>query len=133
MNNNMKNTTMLLIIAVLILIAGGFVLVNGKKEITANVVSDNAQVIKGEMQRVVLSQEGYGYKEAIAKAGEPIAISADNSVKGCLRSVAFNIEGKKYSKSLRTSEDVLELPALSKGTYSFSCSMGMGYGKLIVQ
>ena len=129
----MKNTTMLFMVVLIVLVIGGFIFVNGKNTATANVASNSGQVIQGEMQKVVLSQNGYNYKDVTAEANKPIAISADNSVTGCLRSAVFNIEGKKYSKNLRTPEDTLELPALSKGTYSFTCTMGMGYGKLIVQ
>ena len=129
----MKDTKMLFIIAAIVLIVGGFIFVNGKNGTTANVIFDGGQVIQGQMQQVVLSQDGYNYKDTTAQAGKPITLSADSSVGGCLRSVVFNIDGKKYSKSLRTPDDTLELPALSRGTYSFSCVMGMGYGKLIVQ
>lgn len=129
----MKNTTILFIIVIMVLVVGGFVFVNGKNGNTANFVSNNAQVVEGQIQQVVLSQDGYNYKDATAQAGKPISLTADGSVKGCLRSVVFSVEGKKYSKYLKTSEDVLELPALSKGTYSYSCIMGMGQGKLIVQ
>jgi hypothetical protein len=129
----MKNSTMVFVIIIMILVVGGFVFVNGKNGATANVVSNSGQVIQGQMQQVVLSQEGYNYKDVTAQAGKPISISADSSVGGCLRSVSFNIESKRYSKYLRTPEDNLELPALSKGIYSFACSMGMGYGKLVVQ
>ena len=129
----MKNSIMFFAVAMLVLVVGGFVFVNGKNSVTANVVFDGGQVIQGQMQQVVLSQNGYNYKDVIAQAGKPISLSADNSVRGCLRSVVFSIDGKRYSKYLRTSEDILELPALPKGTYSFSCSMGMGFGKLIAQ
>jgi len=129
----MKNSTMSLVILVMILVIGGFVFVNGKNVATANVISGGGQVVQGQMQQVVLSQDGYNYKDATAQAGKPISLSADGSVGGCLRSVVFNVDSKKYSKYLRTPEDTLELPALSKGTYPFSCSMGMGYGKLVVQ
>ena len=130
----MKNATILIFIVIMILAVGGFVFANGKNGTTAKVVSNEGQVIvQGQAQNVILSQSGYNYKDAAAEAGKPITISADSSVGGCLRSVVFNFNGKKYSKYLKTTEDTLELPALSKGTYSFSCSMGMGYGKLIVK
>ncbi|MEK6952595.1 MAG: hypothetical protein AABX29_06280 [Nanoarchaeota archaeon] len=129
----MKDTKMLFIIVAIVLIVGGFIFVNGKNGTTANVISDGGQVIQGQMQQVVLSQDGYNYKDTVAQAGKPITLSADGSVGGCLRSVVFNIDGKKYSKYLRAPDDTLELPALSRGTYSFSCAMGMGYGKLIIK
>jgi len=90
-------------------------------------------VVAGEMQKVVLSQTDLNYKDSIVQAGKPIAISADSSVAGCLRAPSFNFGGKKYTKYLQSTNDVLELPALEKGTYTFSCTMGMGRGKLIVE
>jgi hypothetical protein len=126
----MKNLTYLVLI--MVLVVGGFMFVNGKNG-TANAVLDGSQVIQGQMQKVVLSQEGLNYKDAVVEEGKSISLSADSSVGGCLRSVVFNLNGKKYSKYLRNPEDTLKLPALSKGTYNFACSMGMGYGKLIVQ
>ena len=118
----------------MIALVGGFVYVKGNN-VNGNVVS-GTEILPttqaGQVQKVVLSQDGYNYKDSVAEAGKPITISADSSVGGCLRSVVFNIEGKKYSKYLKTPGETLELPALSKGTYPFSCSMGMGYGKLIV-
>jgi len=125
----MSNKIELVGIVVLIAIVGGFVFLSGNKESTP--ITGNA--VAGQMQKVVLSQEGFNYKDTIVESGKPISISADSSVGGCLRSVSFNIEGKKYNKYLRTTEDTLELPSLSKGTHTFSCSMGMGFGKLIVE
>ena len=126
----MKNTTMLFIIMAMLFLVGGFVFVNGRA--STNVVSNSGETFQGETQRIVLSQDDLNYKDAKAQADKPITISADSSVKGCLRSVVFNLDGKKYSKYLRNPEDTLQLPALSKGTYTYSCTMGMGFGKLIV-
>ena len=120
-------------IFVLIILGGLFFIKGGQTNgsVVANPI--DGQVIQGQLQKIVLSQEGFNYKDAGAKAGKPISISADSSVRGCLRSVAFNINGQKYVKYLKTPEESLELPALSRGSYTFSCSMGMGYGKLIVE
>lgn len=126
----MKNSV-IFIIGIFVLIVGGFFVLGNGKSSTESVVS-NPNIVQGEVQKVVLSQVGVNYKDSKAQTGKPILISADSSVRGCLRSVTFNIEGKRYSKYLRTSEDSLQLPSLKKGTYTFSCSMGMGYGKLIV-
>ena len=126
-----KSTLYGLAIFLVIIGAGFFFLKPDNTTVTANVIE--GAVAEGEMQRVVLSQEGLNYKDVTVEADKPIAISADNSVSGCLRSAVFNIGGKKYSKYLKTPDDTLELPALTKGTYQFSCSMGMGLGKLIAQ
>jgi plastocyanin domain-containing protein len=127
----MKNTTLLMVMSIMILLVGGFVAVKGKSNITGNVVAGD--FLPGEIQRVVLSQDGYNYKDVTVDAGKPLVVSADDSVRGCLRSAVFNIDGKKYSQYLRNSQDTLQLPALEKGTYTFSCSMGMGFGKLIAK
>lgn len=128
----MKNTTILIVIIILVLSGGWFVFSN-KGKTNSNVILDDQQKLNGQTQKIILSQSGYNYKDINAKSGMPIEINADDSVSGCLRSAVFNINGKKYSKYLRSSDDSLELPALSKGTYTFSCSMGMGFGKLNVQ
>jgi len=127
----MKNKTIVFFIIILILVVGGYVFANNKNG-NSNVIVNNGQS-KGEAQKIILSQNDLNYNDITANAGNPLLISADSSVRGCLRSVVFNINNKKYSKYLRSNEDTLELPGLSKGTYTFSCSMGMGYGKLIVK
>ena len=121
---------MAFIMIVLILVVGRFIFAKGNNG-NGNVVVNNEQT--GEGQKIILSQKDLNYKDAVAETGKPSVISADSSVRGCLRSVVFNVNGKKYSKYLRSPEDTLELPGLSKGTYTFSCSMGMGFGKLIVK
>ena len=126
----MKNTTIMFMIIILIL-AGGWFVFSGKNKMDSNAVLDNQQKLEGETQKIILSQSEYNYKDINALSGQPIEISADDSVYGCLRSVVFNINGKKYSKYLKTSNDFLELPTLSKGSYTFSCTMGMGFGKLV--
>ncbi|MBI2045768.1 hypothetical protein HYT23_06930 [Candidatus Pacearchaeota archaeon] len=120
------------IIGILVLVAlfAGFVFAKSGSTDSAPITGN---VVAGEIQKVVLSQADLNYKDSIVQAGKPIAISADGSVKGCLRAPSFNIGGKRYTKYLQSANDVLELPALEKGTYSFSCTMGMGRGKLIVE
>jgi len=121
------NSALLGIGVVVIIIASAFFVFSGlTPSITGNVIAE------GDAQTVVLSQEGFSYKDATAEAGKPIKISVDSSVQGCLRSVAFNIDGKRYLKYLKSESDALVLPALGKGIYTFSCSMGMGLGKLVV-
>ena len=128
-----KSTLYGLGIFVMILVGGFLFLGSDSSTVTGNVVSINGEAIQGQTQKVILSQKGYNYQDATAEAGKPISLSADSSVVGCLRSPTFNIDGKKYSKYLQSDQDTLELPALSKGTHSFTCSMGMGLGKILVK
>lgn len=128
-----KKTTLYLAGIIILVIWGGFFFLNDEGSATENIVSAGGRALQGEIQRVVLSQDGYNYKDAVVDVGKPIEIRADSSVRGCLRAVVFSIDGNKYSKYLKTPEDTLVLPALKKGVYAFSCSMGMGYGKLIAK
>jgi hypothetical protein len=124
----MNNTILLLGIILIVVLTGFFIFYSLEPSNTNNSANYN-----GEYQKVVLSQDDLNYKNVYAQTGKPIAISADSSVGGCLRSVVFNLGGKRYGKYLKTPSDELNLPALEKGTYTFSCSMGMGFGKLIIE
>ncbi len=127
----MKNTTMILGIIVLLAIGGYFVFGSsqeGNIEVNGNVVNNLEEV-----QKFVLSEKDYNYypREVRVKANQPVSISLDKSVTGCLRS--FTIKDLKVAKYLRTPSDSLEFTPTQQGTYTFACSMGMGYGKLIVE
>lgn len=122
----MKNVTALFLILG-ILIFGCVWLINSSNAISS---SEDSGEISGDFQNVVIGQEGYNYGNIEAIPGRPIKVSLDDSVSGCLRSVVFNIDGKRYTKYFKDSKDTLELPPLEQGTYSFSCTMGMAFGKL---
>ncbi len=130
----MKNTTLGMIVIAAIVIIGiymfmGSASTNGNT-ITGNVVND---LNNGEIQQVILSEKGLNYypSEIKVKANQPVSISLDNKVKGCLRS--FTIRDLGISKYLKAVTDTLEFTPTKTGTFAFSCSMGMGYGKLIVE
>jgi len=125
----MKTGTAFIGIVIVVALIGFFVF-SSSDNVTGNVVAPTTQ--QGALQKVVLSQEGYNYKDVTVPAGKPLSISADSSVGGCLRSVVISVDGQKYGKYLRTPEETFELPALKKGIYPYSCSMGMGQGRLIV-
>ena len=126
----MKNTT-LLIIAGLILIAGGIFIFTksdaSSQDITGNIIKND------EIQEITLSLKNYNYypNTITVKEGIPVRISLDKSVTGCLRS--FTIRDFGVAKNLRTPEDYVEFTPNKKGTFTFACSMGMGRGKLIVE
>ena len=130
----MKNTTLLGVIVAIVLIIGGFMFVNGKA-VTGNVVAQEPEPIKGEAQQVVLSMKNFNYypQEVRVKAGRPVEVKLDSKVGGCLRSIAFDLGDEKASKYLRTDKDSLVFTPTKEGTFNFACSMGMGYGKLIVE
>ena len=124
----MKNATILIIIATIVVSVGAFVLVNG------NVKENPDEEIKGNnIQEITLGIKNYNYypNTITVKEGIPVRISLDKSVTGCLRS--FTIRDFGVAKVLRTPEDYIEFVPDKKGTFTFACSMGMGKGKLIVE
>ena len=60
-----------------------------------------------------------------------MSISLDSSVTGCLRS--FTIKDLGVSKYAKTPSETIDFTPTKKGTFTFACVMGMGYGKLIVE
>lgn len=132
--DKMKNSTLLLSIAVMVIAIGGFVFANAKSiSITGNAVLENPKVINEKLQKVVLSMKNFNYYPDIikVKANQPVEITIDENVRGCLRS--FSIRDFGVNKYARTPEDKIIFTPTKTGTFSFSCSMGMGYGKLIVE
>ncbi len=131
----MKNITILILIGIVVLGVGGFVFASSGK-ITIN-ENDSAQLIEqpsnNEAQQITLSTKNYNYypNTIKVKAEQPVSISLDSSVSGCLRS--FTIKELGISKYLKNVNDVLVFTPVKKGTFKFSCSMGMGYGTLIVE
>jgi len=128
----MKNTTMLMFVGIIILLVGGFVFfksIEGKDYGAANGNAINNE----NAQKVVIGSKNLNYypQTIRVKAGEPVEISLDGSVTGCLRS--FTIKEFGVSKYLKTPDDKVTFTPNKKGTFTFACSMGMGTGKLIVE
>ena len=86
----MKNTTIVVGIVILLVIGGYFVFANTQKENTA--VSGNVVNNLEGVQKVVLSVKNANYypNTINVKAGQPVSLTLDSSVQGCLRS--FNIK-----------------------------------------
>ncbi|OIO81442.1 hypothetical protein AUJ84_01085 [Candidatus Pacearchaeota archaeon CG1_02_32_132] len=80
-----------------------------------------------------MSEKNYNYypSEIKVKANQPVEITLDDKVVGCLR--AFTIRDLGVSKYARTPDEKIIFTPNKKGTFTFSCSMGMGYGKIIVE
>lgn len=127
----MKNTTMLLLIFILFIGVGTFIYIgSGKSEaVTGNIINSYGK----DAQKITLSAKNYNYyPETIkVKMGKPVEITLDHSVYGCLRAFAIRDLGvNKYSKS---PEQTIAFTPSKKGRFRFSCSMGMGYGTIIVE
>ncbi len=120
-------------IVIMTLVIGGFVFVNGKNGTTSNVVSNNGQVVQGQTQKVLISGKNFNYypSKINVKANQPVEITLDDKVKGCLR--AFTIRDLGVSQYARTPNDKIFFTPNKKGTFTFTCSMNMGFGKIIVE
>src|SRR3990167_8685317 len=116
-----------------IIVGGIFFFRGGSSTVNGNVVSEGSQALKGEGEKVVISEKNLNYypNEIKVKAGQPVSISLDSSVTGCLRS--FNIKDLGVSKNAKTPSETIDFTPTKKGTFRFACSMGMGYGKIIVE
>jgi len=128
----MKNTT-LLILAVLFIIGIGILFFQDRDTSPINNVTFDDEPVKRDLQSVTLSLKNGNYypQEFSVKAGQPVEITLDKSVTGCYRS--FVIKGLGVSVYSKSPSEKIALTPDRPGTYSFSCSMGMGYGKLIVK
>ena len=53
-----------------------------------------------------------------------------NKVRGCLQSIVIPDFGVR--KFVTAKDNIISFVPDKKGTFSFSCSMGMGFGKIVV-
>lgn len=125
-----KTLLYLLGIGVLIVVFG-FIMVRGGSGAGSLVASAGSG--SGEVQNVALSMKDFNYypNTVNVKVGQPVRISLDSNVRGCLRS--FTIRDFGINKYLKTPSDYIEFTPTKKGRYSFACSMGMGIGTLVVE
>ena len=126
----MKNTTILGMVIVLILV-GGYFMFSNTSEISGNDVAPI--IVNGEVQEVVIGMKNYNYypDKIEVDVGNTVRLSLDDSAYGCFRD--FTIKELGVRKYLKTSKDYVEFTPTKPGTYTFACSMGMGVGKLVVK
>ncbi len=125
-----KKTTLYFVLVLILVFGAGAVFLKGGN---SSPPSTNSPVGDGEVQEIVLSIKNYNYypNTITVKADQPVSISLDSSVQGCFRSLVIKDLG--VSKSARTPQDTIDFTPTKKGTFTFTCSMGMGYGKIIVE
>ena len=102
-------------------------------QITSNTIKEVNADSNGGEQVVDLSVKDYNYypNKINLKYNVPAKIVVDTSkVKGCLQSIVIPDFGIK--KFVRGNDNTISFTPNKKGTFSFSCSMGMGFGKIIV-
>ena len=125
-----KSSLYLVGIVILIVLGIYFISNTGGNSITGNAVANN---VNGDAQNIVIGMKNFNYypNTIKVKANQPVSISLDKSVYGCLRD--FTIREFGVRKYLRTPEDTVVFTPTKKGTFGFACSMGMGTGTLIVE
>ena len=90
--------------------------------------------VKNGVQEVALSVQGGNYypNPVRVKKGIPVRLVADMSTfSGCSRSIILPDFG--VSKTVSAGDNVIEFTPDKSGTFSFSCSMGMYRGTLVVE
>lgn len=126
----MKNALWIVAIGVIVVLAGAIMFMNtGSSGVTGNVVANTG----GDAQKITLSERDLNYypQTLTVTAGQPVELTLDSSVKGCLRS--FTIRDLGVQKYAKTVSDVITFTPTKKGTFTFACAMGMGYGTIIVE
>lgn len=103
------------------------------KDTTITTSQNTVQEIDG-FQTVTLSWGKFNYNpETITvSAGKPVRIIADlTRLSGCFQSFVIPDLGIEYYFDVGS--ETVEFTPTTKGTYRFSCAMGMGKGTLIVE
>ncbi|MEK6842395.1 MAG: cupredoxin domain-containing protein [Nanoarchaeota archaeon] len=124
-----KKTTLYFALVLILIVTAGYFLL-GKNEISSSNQIPNTE--NGDVQKIVLGVKNLNYypNTITVESGKPVRIYLDETVSGCLRSFAIREFG--ISKYLKTPQDSLVFTPTKKGTFGFSCSMGMGRGTLVV-
>ena len=106
---------------------------SANSNLNSAVNAQSAVSSSANVQNIVLSfKNGNYYPNTITvKAGVPVRISLDSSVRGCYRD--FNIKSLGLRKLFSYLTDTLEFTPAVSGKYAFTCSMNMGKGILIVE
>ena len=124
-----KSVIYIIGIFLLVFIAGFFILTNNEN-VVEKITTENSDK---ETQKIVLSMKNYNYypNTINVKVNQPVSISLDESVVGCLRS--FTIKEFGINEYLINPEDSIIFTPTKTGIYNFACSMNMANGKLIVE
>ncbi len=128
--------TVFLVIGLLIVVLVGYSLISGKLS-TGDSISGNTVYSAGDtnfdnIQKITLSfKNNYDPNMIIVKAGKPVEITLDSSVKGCYRS--FNIPQFGISVYSQNPADTIKFIPDKKGQFEFKCGMGMGRGTIMVE
>lgn len=123
--------TSIYIVGIIILVAlGGFFTFSNKEDVSMS--GNSINTLEG-VQKVTLSIKDQNYypNEIKVDAGQSVSVTLDSSVQGCFRS--FTIKELGISGYSSNPSQTIDFIPNKKGIFTFACSMGMGYGKIIVE
>lgn len=122
----MKNLTILGITLIALVALGLFFYSSFQNPVQTTEVSS------GDVQKITLGMKSANYypNTITVNANQPVEVTLDDSVGGCFRSFTITELGVR-GLSRSPSEKITFTPT-KKGTFTFACSMGMGYGKIVV-
>ena len=129
-------------VIVVIAIIAGFVFRSGQRFADRSPSAAPAPIVRGDtavlgsdgIQRITLSfgSSNYSPDTIRVRRGIPLEMTADLSrIGGCYSVIiipAFGIQ-----KQFTSSDNILRFTPDRVGTFDFSCAMGMGRGKIIVE
>ena len=123
----------IILISIFLLVAARNYFSNPSTTGSGNIVQDVNAGNDKDAQVVNLGIKDYNYypNTITVKADQPVSITLDSSVYGCYRS--FTIKELSVSVYSRSPSQTIDFTPTKKGRFRFSCSMGMGYGTLIVE
>lgn len=118
-------TTILSIIAAVVLIGGAFILTRGGGDTTPTVAADNVSVVDGTQIIEISAKGGYQPRKSIAKSGIPTIIRFDT--KGTFDcSSSVRIPSMNISKNLpQTGTTDIDIGSQQVATLQGTCGMGM--------
>ena len=132
----MTNAPYIISIVAIVALIGLFIYIHPGNSLDGNVVKDTTTSVpatSGDTQKITLSLKDYNYypNTINVKEGQPVSITMDSKIQGCLRSFIIKDLGVRgYSQD---PSQTIDFTPTQKGTFTFACSMGMGRGKIIVE
>ena len=129
----------IILVSVFVIVALRNVISGNNDEVGTDLVKGGDQgqnkiVTDGDTQIINLGIANYNYDPSTitVKQGQKVKIVGNmDQLQGCLR--AFTIPKLGLSKTFKSSDNVLEFTPKEKGSFAYSCSMGMGRGTLLVE
>lgn len=93
---------------------------------------EGSATVEGDVQRITVDTSSGSYNPNVIKlkAGVPAEITFGQAG-GCLAQVVSEDLG--FNEDLTTGDKTVKLPALTPGTYGFSCGMQMVFGTIVVE